>query len=100
GTERGRTPAGSGAGARALVYGLRPTLGVAPGLVRAPERVPSNLIRVMPAEESVMSETSNERPGARLQVASPDTKPVTPLPPLHEHFPSSRRVYEGDLGVP
>ena len=46
-----------------------------------------------------MSETS-ERPGARLQVASPDTKPVATLPPLHEHFPSSRRVYEGELGVP
>jgi phosphomethylpyrimidine synthase len=41
-----------------------------------------------------------ERPGARLQVASPATKPVAILPPLHEHFPGSRRVYEGELLVP
>ncbi len=47
-----------------------------------------------------MSENTTERPGARLQVASPDQKPVASLPPLHEHFPSSRRVYEGELGVP
>jgi phosphomethylpyrimidine synthase len=46
-----------------------------------------------------MSENT-ERPGARLQVASPDTKPVASLPPLHEHFPSSQRVYEGELAVP
>ncbi|MCX4245191.1 phosphomethylpyrimidine synthase ThiC [Paraliomyxa miuraensis] len=47
-----------------------------------------------------MTENPSERPGARLQVASPETQPIATLPPLHEHFPSSRRVYEGELGVP
>ncbi|MCA9652730.1 MAG: phosphomethylpyrimidine synthase ThiC, partial [Myxococcales bacterium] len=47
-----------------------------------------------------MTQETNDRPGARLTVASPDTKPVASLPPLHEHFPSSQRVYEGELRVP
>lgn len=78
---------------------VRNTLGVAADH-RSPERVPSNLIRVIPAEESVMSEQTPERPGSRLTVASPDTQSVAILPPLSEHFPNSQRVYESDLRVP
>ncbi len=88
----GRTPS--------LAYSVATTLGVASGDHRAPERYPSNLIRVIPAEESVMSKQTPDRPGARLTVASPETKSVPRLPPLAEHFPGSRRVYEGELGVP
>ncbi|MEX1362146.1 MAG: phosphomethylpyrimidine synthase ThiC, partial [Nannocystaceae bacterium] len=47
-----------------------------------------------------MSQDHTDRPGARLSVASPDTKPVAKLPPLSEHFPSSQRRYEGELRVP
>ncbi|MCA9712135.1 MAG: phosphomethylpyrimidine synthase ThiC, partial [Myxococcales bacterium] len=47
-----------------------------------------------------MTEHSSERPKGRLAVASPETKQVAILPPLREHFPSSERVYEGELRVP
>ncbi|MCH9681554.1 MAG: phosphomethylpyrimidine synthase ThiC [Deltaproteobacteria bacterium] len=46
-----------------------------------------------------MSEKT-EQPRSRLVVASPETQPVATLPPLSEHFPSSERVYEPQLGVP
>lgn len=47
-----------------------------------------------------MSQDHTDRPGARLTVASPQTKPVAKLPPLSEHFPRSQRRYEGELRVP
>ncbi|MBL8946855.1 MAG: phosphomethylpyrimidine synthase ThiC, partial [Myxococcales bacterium] len=51
----------------------------------------------MPAEESVM--TNDDKPG-RLRLADPSAQPVRSLPPVSETFPNSRRVLEGDLGVP
>ncbi len=39
-----------------------------------------------------------ERP--RLRVADDNTQNVPILPPLEEHFPSSRKQHVGDLGVP
>ncbi|MEM7152291.1 MAG: phosphomethylpyrimidine synthase ThiC [Myxococcota bacterium] len=47
-----------------------------------------------------MSEKTTKTPGSRLQIADPNTKSISILPPLHEHYPSSKRVYEGELGVP
>jgi phosphomethylpyrimidine synthase len=60
----------------------------------------------MPAEESVMSEPRPKH--GRLQVAQTSTTRAAKsddagdrrLPSLQEHFPSSKIVREGDLGVP
>lgn len=57
-----------------------------------------NLIRVMPAEESVMNEKT--KPTKRLTVADSNVDSVRPIPPLADHFPQSRRILEGPLGVP
>src|SRR5690606_12288634 len=60
---------------------------------------PLNLIRIIPAEESVMNETpKNGR--ERLHLADASTQNVRELPPLHEDFPSSEKVLLGDLAVP
>ena len=57
-----------------------------------------NLIRVIPAEESVM--TDQPKKTSRLAVADPDAQSVRTLPSLTEHFPGSKRITEGPLGVP
>ncbi len=66
-------------------------------LMRRPERVPSNLIRLVPAEESVIM--TDDKPG-RLRIADPNTRDLRTLPPVSETFPNSTRVLEGELGVP
>jgi len=42
----------------------------------------------------------SERPKKQLTVAGPETESVRPIPPLSEHFPGSKRVLTGELGVP
>jgi len=61
-------------------------------------RDPVNLIRVIPAEESVVMQPPKTKKS--LTVAADDTESVRPLPPLQDHFPKSRRVLEGPLNVP
>jgi phosphomethylpyrimidine synthase len=43
---------------------------------------------------------ADESPRGRLRVADPDTKDFTSIAPLAEHFPRSRKVEVGELGVP
>ncbi len=41
-----------------------------------------------------------DKPNGRLHVADTNQRAVQPLPPVSETFPSSTRVFEGELGVP
>jgi phosphomethylpyrimidine synthase len=55
-----------------------------------------NLIRVVPAEESVM----DSKPPNRLRVAAESERDLHPLPPVGDTFPSSQKIEDGELGVP
>jgi hypothetical protein len=69
--------------------------------LRWPERVPSNLIRIVPAEESDMDVSDKQRPNSnRLHMAGSDVDNLRELPPLAQSFPNSHKVEQGELGVP
>jgi len=70
-------------------------------VLRRPERDPLNLIRLVPAEESAMTDSTHPpKTPHRLNIADDSTQSVRALPELETSFPRSEKVVDGELNVP